>query len=71
MIHFVFFVVEMKRQLYLICSQYGRVLQVSMFNAPKMRGQAFLSFQEPEVAAVAHKALNDFVFFGKALVRPF
>ncbi len=35
-----------RRELYVLCSQFGGVLDVVALKTPKMRGQAFVVFQQ-------------------------
>jgi U2 small nuclear ribonucleoprotein B'' len=54
-------------ELYVLCSQFGAVLDVVALKTPKMRGQAFVVFQHLTSASVALQKLQGFEFYGKPL----
>mmetsp|Transcript_20039 Transcript_20039/g.47770 ORF Transcript_20039/g.47770 Transcript_20039/m.47770 type:complete len:249 (+) Transcript_20039:301-1047(+) len=57
----------LRRELYVLCSQFGAVLDVVALKTGKMRGQAFVVFQHLTSASIALQKLNGFEFYGKAL----
>ena len=59
---------ELKRLLYWLCTQYGRVVDIVCLKTPKMRGQAHVVFQDVAQATAAMRALQGFDFYGKPLV---
>lgn len=54
-------------ELYVLCSQFGAVLDVVAMKNPKMRGQAFVVFQHLTSASVALQKLQGFDFYGKPM----
>ena len=54
-------------ELYVLCSQFGAVLDVVALKTPKMRGQAFVVFQHLTSASVALQKLQGFEFYGKPM----
>ncbi|KAJ3095016.1 U2 small nuclear ribonucleoprotein B'' [Phlyctochytrium planicorne] len=58
---------EIKKSLYHLFSQYGKVIDVVAVKKEKLRGQAFVVFSEIAEATAALRALQGFPFFGKAL----
>ena len=54
-------------ELYVLCSQFGAVLDVVAMKNTKMRGQAFVVFQHLTSASVAMNKLQGFDFYGKPL----
>lgn len=61
----------LRRELYVLCSQFGGVLDVVALKTPKMRGQAFVVFQDVRVASTALSKLQDFEFYGKRMRTAF
>lgn len=57
----------LRSELYVLCSQFGAVLDVVALKTPKMRGQAFVVFQHLTSASVALQKLQGFEFYGKPL----
>lgn len=57
----------LRRELYVLCSQFGNVLDVVALKTPKMRGQAFVVFQDLRAASTALTKLQDFDFYGKRM----
>jgi len=55
------------RELYVLCSQFGSILDVVALKTTKMRGQAFVVFQQLTSASMALQKLNGFEFYGKPL----
>jgi len=59
---------DLKRHLYSLLCQYGRIVDVFVSKAPAMRGQAFVTFQELSSANMALRSLQGYPFFGKSMV---
>ena len=59
--------VRIRSELYVLCSQFGAVLDVVAMKNQKMRGQAFVVFQHLTSASVAMNKLQGFDFYGKPL----
>ncbi len=59
---------DLKNALYQLFSNYGEVVEVHAKRNIKMRGQAFVIFNDEESAESAIKALRGYVFFSKPLV---
>lgn len=49
---------------------YGEVLDVVAHSNLRMRGQAFVSFESPEIAQKALKEVRGFPLYSKPMVRP-
>ena len=64
----IIFAAELKRSLYALCSQYGRILDVVALKTQKLRGQAWVVFSEITAATNAFRGLQDFDFYGKIMV---
>jgi len=64
----IIFAAELKRSLYALCSQYGRILDVVALKTQKLRGQAWVVFSEITAATNAFRGLQDFDFYGKKMV---
>ena len=60
---------DLKRELYMLFSTYGTVLDIVAQKTMKMRGQAHIVFKDVQTAAQAMRQLEGFVFFGKPMVR--
>ncbi|KAL1631937.1 hypothetical protein SLS56_004142 [Neofusicoccum ribis] len=58
---------DLKRELYLLFSTYGSVLDIVTLKTQKMRGQAHIVFQDIPKATQAMRSLNDFKFYGKPM----
>ena len=58
----------LKKQLYLLFSQYGRVTQIVASKGTKLRGQAWVEFQDTASATNALRGKQGFNLFGKPLV---
>lgn len=59
---------ELKRSLYALFSQYGRILDVVALKTPKLRGQAWVVFSEVTAASHAVRQMQNFQFYEKPLV---
>jgi RNA recognition motif-containing protein len=62
---------RMKAALYAAFSQHGKVLEVVMSKARRLRGQAWVTFDDVPSASNALRALNGTVVFDKPLVLQF
>jgi U2 small nuclear ribonucleoprotein B'' len=58
---------KLKRQLYKIFSKFGKILDIVAKDNMKMRGQAFVVFQDLNSAVSALKQMQDFDFLGKPM----
>lgn len=58
---------NLKRQLYLLFSTYGSVLDIITLKTTKMRGQAHVVFQDIPKATQAMRSLQGYEFFGKKM----
>ncbi|XP_055931774.1 U1 small nuclear ribonucleoprotein A-like [Argiope bruennichi] len=58
---------ELKRSLYNIMSQFGEILDVVALKTMKMRGQAFIAFQDINSATNALRCMQGFPFYDKPL----
>lgn len=67
-VFFVIFNVELKQELFNLFSPYGNILDVIAKRNIRMRGQAFIIFQELSSAVEAVKEMQDYNFFQKPMV---
>ncbi|CAL0307713.1 unnamed protein product [Lupinus luteus] len=58
---------ELKRSLYCLFSQYGRILDVVALKTPKLRGQAWVCFSEVTAASNAVRQMQNFPFYDKPM----
>eukprot|EP00735_Rhodelphis_limneticus_P007741 TRINITY_DN20357_c0_g1::TRINITY_DN20357_c0_g1_i1::g.8499::m.8499 TRINITY_DN20357_c0_g1::TRINITY_DN20357_c0_g1_i1::g.8499 ORF type:complete len:137 (+),score=17.53,sp/O22922/RU2B1_ARATH/63.92/7e-43,RRM_5/PF13893.1/3.5e-12,RRM_1/PF00076.17/9.5e-11,RRM_6/PF14259.1/1.9e-05 TRINITY_DN20357_c0_g1_i1:38-448(+) len=58
---------DLRRQLYFLFSQFGAILDVVALKTPKMRGQAFIVFQDISTAAAALRQMQGFPFYDKPM----
>ncbi|THU54714.1 hypothetical protein C4D60_Mb10t28050 [Musa balbisiana] len=58
---------ELKRSLYALFSQYGRILDVVALKTAKLRGQAWVVFAEVTAASSAVRQMQRFPFFDKPM----
>ncbi|EEF44674.1 U2 small nuclear ribonucleoprotein B'' 2 [Ricinus communis] len=58
---------ELKRSLYCLFSQYGRILDVVALKTPKLRGQAWVCFSEVMAASNAVRQMQGFPFYDKPM----
>lgn len=58
---------EIRRALYLHCSQYGPVLSVHYGKSRIMYGQAFISFTDVATATTARTELHNRKFYGRTI----
>ena len=67
--HFLnFLLLDLKKHLYTLFSQFGPVIDIVAMKTPKMRGQAFVVFREIPMATNALRSMQGFMFFDKAMV---
>lgn len=58
---------ELKRSLYAVFSQYGRILDVVALKTEKLRGQAWVVFSEITAASNAVRHMQNFSFYDKPM----
>lgn len=58
----------LKQSLSALFSTYGTVLSITAHGNLRMRGQAFVAFDDGEVASKAIKEVNGFPLYGKPMV---
>lgn len=58
---------ELKRSLYCLFSQFGRILDVVALKTPKLRGQAWICFSEITAASNAVRQMQNFPFYDKPI----
>jgi len=58
---------ELKRSLYALFSQYGRILDVVALKTAKLRGQAWVVFSEVTAASTAVRQMQSFPFYDKPM----
>ncbi|KAH8549187.1 putative U1 small nuclear ribonucleoprotein A [Umbelopsis sp. PMI_123] len=56
---------EIKESLYTLFLSYGEILDIVIMKKDKMRGQAFVVFEDIAAATTALKSLNGFSFYDK------
>uniref|UniRef100_A0A1J3CFX2 U2 small nuclear ribonucleoprotein B n=1 Tax=Noccaea caerulescens TaxID=107243 RepID=A0A1J3CFX2_NOCCA len=59
---------ELKRSLYCLFSQFGRILDVVALKTPKLRGQAWIAFSEVTAASNAVRQMQSFPFYDKPMI---
>jgi U1 small nuclear ribonucleoprotein A len=57
----------LKKTLYLIFSAYGNIVEINCTSTYRMRGQAWIIFDQLNSATRAQRELQNFLFFGKPL----
>ncbi|KAJ0393869.1 hypothetical protein ATCC90586_004881 [Pythium insidiosum] len=62
---------RMKTSLYAAFSQHGKILEIVMSAARRLRGQAWVTFDDIPSASAAMRAMNGFLMFEKPLVIHF
>lgn len=67
-ITFYFILAELKRSLYALFSQYGRILDLVALKTAKLRGQAWVAFSEVTAASNAVRQMQNFPFYDKPMV---
>ncbi|XP_033147397.1 U2 small nuclear ribonucleoprotein B'' isoform X1 [Brassica rapa] len=63
----VFVLPELKRSLYCLFSQFGRILDVVALKTPKLRGQAWVAFSDVTAATNAVRQMQNFPFYDKPM----
>ncbi|MCL7025957.1 hypothetical protein MKW94_006084, partial [Papaver nudicaule] len=58
---------QLKRSLYAVFSQYGRILDVVALKTEKLRGQAWVVFSEVTAASNAVRQMQSFPFYDKPM----
>jgi U2 small nuclear ribonucleoprotein B'' len=58
---------DLRRELYMLFSTYGPILDIVAMKTAKMRGQAHIVFRDTATATQALRHLQDFEFFGKPI----
>ncbi|EOA29305.1 hypothetical protein CARUB_v10025584mg [Capsella rubella] len=58
---------ELKRSLYCLFSQFGRILDVVALKTHKLRGQAWVTFSEVTAASNAVRQMQNFPFYDKPM----
>ncbi|KAL5974717.1 hypothetical protein ACLOJK_031387 [Asimina triloba] len=61
------FPAELRKSLYCLFSQYGRILDVVALKTPKLRGQAWVVFSELTAASTAVRQMQSFPFYNKPM----
>ena len=60
----------LKKALFAVFSQFGRILDIVALKTLKMRGQAFVVFADVTSASNALRQMQGFPFYDKPMVRP-
>ncbi len=61
------FLLELKKSLYAIFSQFGQILDIVALKTLKMRGQAFVIFNDVNSASNALRSMQGFPFYDKPM----
>lgn len=61
---------ELKKSLYAVFSQFGRILDIVALKTLKHRGQAWVVFDEVTAATNALRQMQGFPFYDKPMVQP-
>ncbi len=64
-----FIFLELKKSLYAIFSQFGQILDIVALKTLKMRGQAFVIFNDVNSATNALRSMQGFPFYDKPMVN--
>ncbi|KAL6576881.1 hypothetical protein OROMI_011157 [Orobanche minor] len=59
---------ELKRSLYALLSQYGRILDIVALKTANLRGQAWVVFSEVTAASSAVRQMQNFPFYDKPML---
>ena len=59
---------DLRRELYMLFSTYGPVIDVTALKTKKMRGQAHVLFRDVHGATQAMRSCRGFEFFGRSMV---
>jgi len=62
------FEAELRKALHAIFSQFGKILEIVSARTYRLRGQAWVVFDDVNAAVSASNSLEGFVFYGKPLV---
>jgi RNA recognition motif-containing protein len=60
---------DLQRELYILFSTYGSVIDITALKSKKMQGQAHILFKDVQSATQAMRACQGFEFFGREMVR--
>jgi U2 small nuclear ribonucleoprotein B'' len=60
---------ELKKCLYAMFSQFGKIVDVVCLKTYRLRGQAWIVFADVAAATNALRTMQGFVFFDKPMVR--
>ena len=60
---------ELRKCLYLVFSQFGKILDVVAQKTPKLKGQAWICFASIAAATNALRSMQDYPFLDKPMVR--
>lgn len=63
-----YFLVELKKSLYAIFSQFGPIMDIVSLKTLKLRGQAWVIFKEINSATNALRSMQGFPFYDKPMV---
>lgn len=61
---------DLRRELYMLASTYGHVLDVVALKSKKMRGQAHIVYRDTQTSFRAKQELDNCEFFGREMVSP-
>jgi RNA recognition motif. (a.k.a. RRM, RBD, or RNP domain) len=61
--------VELRRSLYALFSQFGRILDVVALKTTRLRGQAWVVFSEITAASSAFRQMQNFPFYDQPMVN--
>ncbi|KAK9831708.1 hypothetical protein WJX74_006742 [Apatococcus lobatus] len=62
---------DLKKCLYAIFSQFGRILDIVSLKTYRLRGQAWITFADTNAATIALNSMNGFPFFDKPMKLEF
>lgn len=62
---------DLKKALFAVFNQFGKILEIAAHKNLRMRGQAFVAFEELSSATSALKSMQGFPFHGKPMVSFF
>jgi RNA recognition motif-containing protein len=62
---------ELKKSLYAVFSQFGKILDIVACKTLKLRGQAWVVFDDVTAATNALRQMQGFPFYDKPMVRAF
>lgn len=68
MVMILFLLVELKKSLHAVFSQFGKILEVLAFKTLKHKGQAWVIFEEVSSATNALRQMQGFPFYDKPMV---